>query len=297
MPIPVFRKPASKKDVADVEAASAPLSHSHAESDITGLVDDLAEIVTITEVKADADIADALSKKHANTLDHSNSLDHTQNTDTDLETTFEATFEKVANKGAANGYAPLGADSKVPSANLPSSTGGFEFPIGAVYLEVTGVNPATTFGYGTWAQIAQGQFLAGQKASDTDFDTVLETGGAKTHTHAGHSNHSVTQPSDHTGVINHTHPITDSGHAHVTQYYPTTTGGSSGFTRDASMSGTPADNTLSTKSNVTGISVNNPAGGVSALTHSGTAVDAHSAHDTPSHLPPYCTVYIWQRTS
>jgi hypothetical protein len=32
--------------------------------------------VSISEVKADADIADALQKKHANSLDHSNSLDH-----------------------------------------------------------------------------------------------------------------------------------------------------------------------------------------------------------------------------
>jgi len=31
--------------------------------------------------------------------------------------------EKTANKGAANGYCPLGADQKVPSANLPASAG------------------------------------------------------------------------------------------------------------------------------------------------------------------------------
>jgi hypothetical protein len=33
-----------------------------------------------------------------------------------------ATKESTTNKGAANGYAPLGADSKVPSANLPASS-------------------------------------------------------------------------------------------------------------------------------------------------------------------------------
>jgi hypothetical protein len=35
------------------------------------------------------------------------------------------------------------------------------FPIGAVYLNVTGVNPSIELGYGAWSQIAQEQFLVG----------------------------------------------------------------------------------------------------------------------------------------
>ncbi len=34
-------------------------------------------------------------------------------------------------------------------------------PIGGIYLSTTGVNPATELGYGTWNQVAQGQFLVG----------------------------------------------------------------------------------------------------------------------------------------
>lgn len=80
------------------------------------------------------------------------------------------------------------------------------------------------------------------------------TGGAATHQHT------------YSQVINHTHVVTinDPGHTHLTQRYPTATGGSSGFTIDTSMSGTLADNTLPTKSATTGITASaaNPAGGV-----------------------------------
>lgn len=36
------------------------------------------------------------------------------------------------------------------------------FPVGAIYLNVTGVDPNTELGYGTWTQVAQGQFLVGE---------------------------------------------------------------------------------------------------------------------------------------
>lgn len=72
-----------------------------------------------------------------------------------------------------------------------------------------------------------------------------------------------------TDIIDHTHAVNvnDPGHTHLTQRYPTTTGGSSGFTIDTSMSGTLADNTLPTKSGTTGITAttSNPSGGVASI--------------------------------
>lgn len=59
------------------------------------------------------------------------------------------------------------------------------FPIGSVFISVVDTNPATLLGYGTWAGIGAGRVLIGVDAGDTDFDTVEETGGAKTVASAG----------------------------------------------------------------------------------------------------------------
>jgi hypothetical protein len=133
---------------------------------------------------------------------------------------------------------------------------------------------ATLLGYGTWAFTGRtGRLAPGKPARHGG-----QTGGGRL-THA-----------DHTGVVNHTHnvSVTDPGHSHLTQRYPSATGGSTGFTVDLSQSGVLADNTLPVKSATTGVTAGtaNPAGGVAAL-----------AHDSPSHLPPYVVVFMWSRTA
>jgi hypothetical protein len=55
------------------------------------------------------------------------------------------------------------------------------YPVGAIYMSVVSTSPATLFG-GTWAAWGAGRVPVGIDAADADFDTVEETGGAKTHT-------------------------------------------------------------------------------------------------------------------
>jgi hypothetical protein len=57
------------------------------------------------------------------------------------------------------------------------------YPVGSVYINATvATNPATLIGFGTWVAFGTGRVLVGLDSGDTDFDTVEETGGSKTHT-------------------------------------------------------------------------------------------------------------------
>ncbi|MFA6142514.1 MAG: hypothetical protein WC738_04375 [Candidatus Omnitrophota bacterium] len=57
------------------------------------------------------------------------------------------------------------------------------YPVGSIYFNAAGsTNPATLLGFGTWAAFGAGKTLVGIDPTDTDFDTVEETGGEKTHT-------------------------------------------------------------------------------------------------------------------
>ena len=57
------------------------------------------------------------------------------------------------------------------------------YPVGSIYTSVVSTNPATLLGVGTWAAFGEGKVLVGIDSGDTDFDTVLETGGSKTDSH------------------------------------------------------------------------------------------------------------------
>jgi hypothetical protein len=104
------------------------------------------------------------------------------------------------------------------------------YPVGSVYINAAvSTNPGTLLGFGTWAAFGAGRVLVGLDAGDVDFDTVEETGGAKTHTltvdempshthtQAGSDNSAPLQfgnPSDDFGEVDSQTGATGGGQAH-----------------------------------------------------------------------------------
>lgn len=119
------------------------------------------------------------------------------------------------------------------------------------------------------------------------------TGGAATHTHAGHAAHVVTQPSAHSAHV-FTQPAAHTDHASHTH-------------TSASAPATPDLFTTNTATSGVGMLTGGPSaalthsahsgGAVDAHSaHSGTAVDAHSAHDSPNSEPAYYALAFIQKS-
>ncbi len=57
------------------------------------------------------------------------------------------------------------------------------YPVGSIYINAAvSTNPGTLLGFGTWVAFGTGRTMVGLDAAQTEFDTLEETGGAKTHT-------------------------------------------------------------------------------------------------------------------
>lgn len=57
------------------------------------------------------------------------------------------------------------------------------FPVGSIYITTdSSINPAEIFGVGTWEIFGQGRTLVGLDTSQSEFSSIQQTGGEKTHT-------------------------------------------------------------------------------------------------------------------
>jgi hypothetical protein len=159
------------------------------------------------------------------------------------------------------------------------------YPVGAIYLSVVSTSPATLFG-GTWSAIGAGRVLVGLDSGDTDFDTVEETGGAKTvassaQTFAGdalgshqHAAKSAGTPSGTNGTV------AASGSAAVKVGTSSSNAAASGHTHSGpTFTGSP----MATHQH----------DGITAGTPSGTNTPGAAT----SVVQPYLVVYMWKRTA
>lgn len=192
--------------------------------------------------------------------------------------------------------------------------GGSEaFPVGSVFLSVVSTDPATLLGYGTWSAIGAGRVLIGRDAGDTDFDTLEETGGAKTVASAG----TVSQPTFTGNALGtHTHGFTGNAlaaHAHELPFQKVSGGTGvlrmlassvfgTGTSRAAeSQSAAPVANTTSAAVALSqSVSAGTPSGtnaSVSAGTPSGTVSQPSFTGSATSVVQPYLVVNMWKRTA
>lgn len=138
------------------------------------------------------------------------------------------------------------------------------WPVGSVFIAVVSTSPATLLGGGTWVAFGAGRVLVGQDATDTDFDTVEEVGGAKTVT--------LTEAQ----MPSHTH--VQNAHSHVENSNNATTGGLRGWGAPDTSTNTSTATGYST-ADATAVNQNTGGGG------------AHS------NVQPYIVVYMWKRTA
>jgi hypothetical protein len=135
------------------------------------------------------------------------------------------------------------------------------YPVGSIYINASvSTNPATLFGFGTWASFGEGRVLVGVDSGDSSFNTLGETGGSKDAI-----------------VVSHTHTMSEEGnHNHNVGGGSTANGSAGGAVQS---SGNDND------------SVSSNAG---AHTHT---IDSEGSSGTNKNLQPYITVYMWKRTA
>lgn len=156
------------------------------------------------------------------------------------------------------------------------------YPVGSIYMSVNSTNPSQLFG-GTWVAWGSGRVPVGVNTSDTDFDTVEETGGAKSH--------SYTPQGTNTGGAVQSHTLTT---AEIPAHSHPIGGGAWGNVAGAYM-----NRYTENHGNYCGVisSTQNNTGGGGGHSHGFTNPTFTGTASTQSHLQPYITCYMWKRTA
>jgi microcystin-dependent protein len=166
------------------------------------------------------------------------------------------------------------------------------WPVGSVFIALVSTNPGTLLGYGTWAAVGAGRVLVGLDATQAEFDTVRETGGAKTHTLT------EAQMPPHTHVQNaHTH--VQNSHTHIQDAHTHTL--PVGATDDTAAPFDRAD----AGTNASGANATTASGSTTATNQATTAVNQNATAvnqntgggQSFSLMNPYLVAYFWERTA
>lgn len=151
------------------------------------------------------------------------------------------------------------------------------WPVGSIFISVVPTSPTTLLGGGTWVAFGTGRMMVGVNPADADWNTVEETGGAKT----------VSLTKDQLPLHRH-----DIGHDHANAQFSVeygenaTTGGTAYRVSDVD------NKTGGAGTNVTA-DVNIPA----YVGDSGTGAGDGLANNPVPNVPPYISVYMWKRTA
>lgn len=186
---------------------------------------------------------------------------------TEINTEFDNIATAVATKADLNSPTflgtPAGPTAAAGTSNTQLATTAFLatlYPVGTIYSNISNsTNPATLFGFGTWAAL-EGVTVVGRSSTDATFGTAGATGGSKDAI-----------------VVSHTHTATDSGHSHSIGYT-----GNLGYSGGGGNANTfwGAGSNQSTNTSTANITV---------------ASTGSSA--TNANLPPYVVAYVWKRTA
>ena len=199
------------------------------------------------------------------------------------------------------------------------------YPVGSIYISVTDDTVAKVearFG-GTWEKFGEGETLVGVNSSDTNFDTIEETGGTKTENYTpGATIGNTTLTAAQSGLREHSHDftnptysvtggavtngITGGSHSHTSKGWAKVTDGSGSYVtlggagQQTTYSTNASTHTHNLPAHTHTVTVASNGAVIKASAANATASHTHTftgTQATISHLQPYITVYMYKRVS